>query len=337
MRRVLALTAIFFTAVAPGAAQVPFIRGDVDASGDLTITDPIRSLGYLFLGQATPDCLDAADSNGDLKLDLSDPIHTLAFLFTGGPAPPVPFPGCGPGAPEGPGCSVFAACADPGCPDPLDEETLESLVLVPYEKSAQAGETVQLVLGVWVCCTFVEPVPACVQWSVEPAGLALVFPETGTIRVDPAASHGDVITLTADVESGRRILTTQVHIYTKDMSPLVGEWLEVAQVLCKGGEEAAPDVPIQELLFDADGTFSVTWRPFEAYVDYWGTYTFDLATGSILLEVTGGNYVPPDLLQMSPTFRADDTHLSLDGIWLGTPNSDPPPATQRCGHRFKAW
>ena len=52
---------------------------------------------------------------------------------------------------------------------------------------------------------------------------------------------------------------------------------------------------IGELEFRADGTFSVTWVPFETYRDYWGRYTLDLRTGRLNLQVETGNYVPPDV------------------------------------------
>jgi hypothetical protein len=35
---------------APLAAQSRFVRGDVEPDGQLKITDPVRTLGFLFLG-----------------------------------------------------------------------------------------------------------------------------------------------------------------------------------------------------------------------------------------------------------------------------------------------
>ena len=62
-----------------------FLRGDVDHSGDIDITDAIRLLGYLFLGDPPPPCRPAADSDADGKLNLTDAINILSFLFLGGP------------------------------------------------------------------------------------------------------------------------------------------------------------------------------------------------------------------------------------------------------------
>ena len=66
-----------------------FIRGDVDGSGRVDISDAIFILNYLFAGGASPRCEDAADANDDGKIEIADAINILSFLFTGGkPLPP---------------------------------------------------------------------------------------------------------------------------------------------------------------------------------------------------------------------------------------------------------
>jgi len=62
------------------------VRGDVDISGALDITDPIAILGHLFLGSEI-DCPRASNVNGDLREDITDAIHLLLYLFQGGAAP----------------------------------------------------------------------------------------------------------------------------------------------------------------------------------------------------------------------------------------------------------
>jgi hypothetical protein len=69
-----------------------FRRGDVDANGTPEITDAVRLLGFLFLGEARPPCLDAGDADDTGELDISDPMFILSHLFLGGPAPPAPGP-----------------------------------------------------------------------------------------------------------------------------------------------------------------------------------------------------------------------------------------------------
>ena len=72
-----------------------FFRGDSNGDRVLDISDPQRTLGFLFLGDAPPPCLDAADFNDDGALDITDPIATLGFLFLDGTPPPAPYPAPG--------------------------------------------------------------------------------------------------------------------------------------------------------------------------------------------------------------------------------------------------
>ena len=99
-----------------------------------------------------------------------------------------------------------------------------------------------------------------------------------------------------------------------------------------GGAERTPESPIYELWFAADHQVRVTWMPFELYVDYWGTYTYDLDTGAFSIDVEGGNYVPTDI-DGDGTFSIDaDGKLQLHDIWLGTPRDSA--VAPACGHLF---
>ncbi len=73
------------------AAQVDFIRGDVNNDGGADISDAINILSYLF-AQKPLDCVDAADTNDDGQANIADVVYILAYLFAGGPEPPPPFP-----------------------------------------------------------------------------------------------------------------------------------------------------------------------------------------------------------------------------------------------------
>jgi prepilin-type N-terminal cleavage/methylation domain-containing protein len=78
-----------------------FQRGDCDGDGQVrgVVTDAIYLLNFLFQGGERPGCLAACDANGDGEVIglVTDAIYTLSFNFLGGPAPPAPFPDCGPG------------------------------------------------------------------------------------------------------------------------------------------------------------------------------------------------------------------------------------------------
>lgn len=75
----------------------PFKRGDTNQDGNVDISDPISTLGFLFLGNPeTLACMDASDANDDGEVDISDAITTLTFKFLGGVEIPAPGPeSCG--------------------------------------------------------------------------------------------------------------------------------------------------------------------------------------------------------------------------------------------------
>ncbi|MGQ9591055.1 MAG: S8 family serine peptidase [Planctomycetota bacterium] len=77
------------------ASEKPFVRSECSGDRKLDLSDAVFGLQYLFLGGATPSCLEACDSNDDGGLDIADSVYTLQFLFTGGPPPPAPFGACG--------------------------------------------------------------------------------------------------------------------------------------------------------------------------------------------------------------------------------------------------
>lgn len=246
------------------------------------------------------------------------------------------------------------AAATLGTPEPLDEETLRALAIHRFAPGEEPGVTmistlgmtiglppggtVVLVLGVLdyeVCgignrC-FV-PVPVRATWSVTPAGIAQIDPATGLLTIDSAAPSGSRFTVRAEVEGGRHVVQTEVHVFTPQSSPLVGYWQEQTQLPCDGRAELVPPLPIEELVFAADGTFAVTWTPFESYVDYWGTYTVDLTQGTLDLLVTGGNDIPTDFDGQGRVALAAEGELLLTELWLGTPRSESGPP--HCGHRF---
>ncbi len=219
------------------------------------------------------------------------------------------------------------------CEAPLPEETLSALTTTILGHVAlQPGQSRTLELGVVECCYVFQPVDACATWSIEPSSGASVDPVTGRVEIDPDTAHGSVFTVTADVENGRRLITTPVHVYTDEGNPLIGYWREQSQFDCMTGDEVAPEQGIQELAFFADGTINVTWFPFELYVDYWGDYLYDLGLGELSFTVTGGNYVPANIDAQGLFSLAGDGTLVLDDIWLGNPADGTGEA--RCGHRF---
>jgi hypothetical protein len=203
----------------------------------------------------------------------------------------------------------------------------------------QPGDTLVLALGtldhescgpIGFACFI--PVPVRATWSLSPPGAGHIDAATGELTIDSATAPGTILTARADVADGRREVERRIHVWTPEANPLVGVWREEAQLACGDSAEAAPELPIQELVFAPDGTFTVTWMPFESYRDYWGTYAFDLDDGTLLLTVTGGNTIPSDV-DGEGRFALDASgRLVLSALWLGTPPVDGAPV--RCGHVF---
>jgi len=81
-------------------AELPFVRGDADPDGAVTLSDAVTTLRYLFAGDAElsarlGDCLDAADADDSGVVDVSDAVYTLEHLFRQGPPLAAPFPAAG--------------------------------------------------------------------------------------------------------------------------------------------------------------------------------------------------------------------------------------------------
>jgi len=67
-----------------GTPAVVFLRGDANESGRVDISDAIKTLGFLFLGEPAPSCHDRMYSDDDGQLNLTDAVTILNFLFFGG-------------------------------------------------------------------------------------------------------------------------------------------------------------------------------------------------------------------------------------------------------------
>ncbi|MEM7264187.1 MAG: spondin domain-containing protein, partial [Planctomycetota bacterium] len=88
-----------------------FVRGDVDASGVLQVTDAVRLLETMFSGGDPFECERAADVNDSNAVDIADAVILLTYLFLDGNPPVAPFPACGPDTtPDALSCEAFASC-----------------------------------------------------------------------------------------------------------------------------------------------------------------------------------------------------------------------------------
>jgi hypothetical protein len=65
------------------------MRGNVDAdpADEVTVSDLIYLVDYMFSGGPEPTCPKEADIDGSLTIDVSDLIYLVDYMFTGGYAP----------------------------------------------------------------------------------------------------------------------------------------------------------------------------------------------------------------------------------------------------------
>ncbi len=65
----------------------PYVAGDADGSGIVTISDAVFLISYIFGGGGAPDPLESGDANCDGLITISDAVYLISYIFGGGPAP----------------------------------------------------------------------------------------------------------------------------------------------------------------------------------------------------------------------------------------------------------
>lgn len=116
-------------------------------------------------------------------------------------------------------------------------------------------------------------------------------------------------------------------------SPWSGCWREIKQIDCETGSEFEAEEEIGELRMKADGTYSITWHPFEHYTDFIGSYEVDETGGKITFSSNGKPGFDGDGFFL---IREDGT-LELREIWFGMFYDDTEVETLDipCGYVFE--
>jgi len=206
------------------------------------------------------------------------------------------------------------------------------------------GTSAKLAVSCRICCWVDSSVEAAVAWSLQPAtSAASLDPRTGALTIAPSAPVGTKLTVAADLTGGGKKRRAEGHVLVIDPlpQPWAGLWTETSRLACASpGKAGGPDPTpadkaplIRDFMLGEDGTFTVTWFPFERYKDYWGTYIVDRKTGAVTFTVTGGNQVPGKEADLNGTLQVEPTGgLVLSDLYLGAPSGSTPP--RACGHRF---
>ncbi len=205
--------------------------------------------------------------------------------------------------------------------------TLVGYGLIAQPGVVQQGDTVTLKpvkIGRW---GEMAPLPAsCVKgWSLSDPALARLKGDQLTIAPDAPVGTSLTVSATAAGQSVSLVL----KIEAQGAASLVGYWSEIGSADCPTGDPA-----LAELRFKGDGSFTVTWTPFETYVDYHGTYSFDPASGALTLVGEPVNFMPDDTDLSGQARITPEGVLELTGIFFGAPRGGQP-GPRDCGLRFK--
>ncbi len=211
--------------------------------------------------------------------------------------------------------------------------------IIPSQRIVRPGDTISFQVGIQSSISGFTAFPKdCLKnWRIEPADLSSLNDKTATLKISDAAPSGSQIDISV-MFFGESIKRT-IKITGRDEVVLTGI----------RSQKEGPDCPgathVGEIDFKDDGRFGVTFAPFESYVDYWGTYSFDSKTGALTMKTDGGNFIPSDLDLEGKAWLEPNGVLHLDGFNLGGRNAsapmqpmlgeNPPPAPE-CRYIFYA-
>ena len=172
----------------PARAAEPFLRGDVDESSRLEITDALRIFQFLFQGGGGISCQDAADVDDNGAIEIADGISLLNYLFRQGSPPPAPFPDCG----NDPSDDALGCDRHEGCEFRLDIPGLNVSgdgVFFVIDRSGTMQDRGELGLAKKQVLRVIDGFREVVQFGVIFFDLNFLrFPATGT----PAQATGDL-------------------------------------------------------------------------------------------------------------------------------------------------
>jgi len=192
------------------------------------------------------------------------------------------------------GSSAPSPVAPPGLPPEVDCGIFNTGRLVFWfdDRDVQAGELLASQPALVRRPHDYVPVPAaCISaWRLSPDAPAVMDAMSGIGMVAPDAKDGTTFTLIAQV--GAQIAQGKMRVADPAKHPLRGLWRQTQEIACGTGVQRAPPKPLHELRFQSSGKFSATWTPFESYIDYEGSFSYDPAKGALDLALTGGNDLP---------------------------------------------
>lgn len=225
-------------------------------------------------------------------------------------------PGCAPTPPPSPAAGVQSGCLwEPHHFIFVDTDTTiyrqgATVRLIPRYDMAPAG-------------TREIPLRCTARWTLT--GPARLAADHASFTIDAEAPVGAEVAI--GYRFGTEAATARFRVIGRDEIVLTGTRGQRSIERCEGLE------PVRELVFAPGNHFSVTFRPFETYKDYWGSYSFEPATGTLRLNVENGNNVPPGLDLEGHAELDAGGRLILEGFYLGSVQPSPAPSAD-CRYTF---
>lgn len=168
--------------------------------------------------------------------------------------------------------------------------------------------------------------PACLKKvSLVGAPTVQLSRDKRSVEVSPSAAGADTAEIRAQL--GGAPVVARIRVVDASTNPLPGVWRQ-SEIRCPEAAAGRGGEPLREFVLRADGGFSATWRPFEAYRDYWGAWTWDRASKRFTLKLEGGNRRPQAFdgegeAELDPSGR-----LQVSGVSLWDPSG--PGGPERC-------
>jgi hypothetical protein len=235
--------------------------------------------------------------------------------------------------------TAFAQTAAADCK--LDAARLFIGARATYARLPQviAGQAYRLALFEQQGPAIRDVAPECFQWQFDPQDGVSFDAPTGLLQVLDNAASGRSVRIgarIADRSPGHAsVVGEEIRMARLDENPLLGLWREVPPARCaaKGSDQALDR--IRELEFRANGSFLVTWQPFETYVDYWGRYAFSKPDTTLVLSIENGNFIPAGFQGAGSFEISPDGRLGLKGIRLGSKSGAKAMDDVECGRSFE--
>ncbi len=217
---------------------------------------------------------------------------------------------------------------------------LKKLIICGSNMAMEPGESGKFSIG-YLDFSWIPPETRTVrinaEWSISPQTDVSIDKETGEVSLGKAAKNGTKYKISAKVGNGvfQRELMNQFTVLDPGEYPFAGMWQEKrnwVEALLSSECEI-----IREFVFHADGTFTLTFYPFETFHDCWGNYRNDLEKHTIEFEITGGNNVPAGGDLKGRFSLAKNGSLRLRNLSFGEFSENNPAKPAFFGYRFERF